>query len=177
MRRRRGEAGYILFYPLLLLAVFGVLASSCLPRYTAWYHQAVLTYEAERLAGELRLLQQASRTATVRLEAGETMSARRPELRCDYHERSYCLWRPQRNAAGEVRSGTFRAHRLSPGVRLQVLDAAAQSRISFGFNGGTVTPMSFRFTYDGDAAAVKYVVVHSGGRIRVGDRWEKNVDF
>ena len=39
MRRRRGEAGYILFYPLLLLAVFGVLASSCLPRYTAWYHQ------------------------------------------------------------------------------------------------------------------------------------------
>lgn len=170
MKGRSCEAGYVLLYPLLLLAVFGVIAAVALPRYAAWYHQAVLTYEAERLAGELRLLQQASRMATVRLEKGETMSALRPELRYDFAQRSYSLWRPQRNTAGEMRQGLFRTHVLTPGVCLRMVSASTKPIICFGFNGGTVMPMNFHFTYEGDASAGKDVIVHSGGRIRVVDR-------
>ena len=43
--------GYVLLYPLLFLTLFGLLAAGVLPRYTAWYREARLTYEAERLAG------------------------------------------------------------------------------------------------------------------------------
>ena len=65
--------GYVLLYPLLFLTLFGLLAAGVLPRYTAWYREARLTYEAERLAGELRLLRQASRLSLMRY-APETPS-------------------------------------------------------------------------------------------------------
>ena len=50
------SAGYVLLYPLLFLTLFGLLLAGFLPRYTEWYRQAQLSCEAERLAGELRLL-------------------------------------------------------------------------------------------------------------------------
>ena len=36
--------GYVLLYPLLFLTLFGLLAAGVLPRYTAWYREARLTY-------------------------------------------------------------------------------------------------------------------------------------
>ena len=39
--------------------------------------------------------------------------------------------------------------------------------LTFGFNGGTSSPTTFRLTYDKEEAYAKKVVVNAAGRIRV----------
>lgn len=161
--------GYVLLYPLLFLTLFGLLAAGVLPRYTAWYREARLTYEAERLAGELRLLRQASRLSLMRYTPGDTLYYR-PEFRYNEGDRSYWLVVHRHDEKNWLRKEEIRRYQLPPGMSLQMSNATHGSQLNwltFGFNGGTSSPTTFRLTYDKEEAYAKKVVVNAAGRIRV----------
>lgn len=170
------SAGHVLLYPLFFLTLFGLLLAGFLPRYTEWYRQAQLSCEAERLAGELRLLRQSSRLAVMRYESEDFMLPR-PTFRCDEDGGRYWLEIPKRGAGNVIQVDEVRMYHLPQGISLAIFDPARAGRetfgsgrydnVSFGYNGGTKNTLSLVLAYDHDWAHGKKVIVDAVGRIRV----------
>ena len=96
MKTQLDQKGFALAIVLLFVLAIGCATAVLVPRALRWQHAAVVQYETDCLASDLRLMQQMMRTATVypiEETAEHRLSDTAPEFELRDGEHAYIIWR------------------------------------------------------------------------------------
>ncbi len=166
MKTQLDQKGFALAIVLLFVLAIGCATAVLVPRALRWQHAAVVQYETDCLASDLRLMQQMMRTATVypiEETAEHRLSDTAPEFELRDGEHAYIIWRHTYEGSLPMSSRLVR-HDYPKALNIST---NTKRRIRFGSNGGTASTTTIYVFYTGEMERGKKIILDSVGRIRV----------
>ena len=166
MKTQLDQKGFALAVVLLFVLAIGCATAALVPRALRWQHAAIVQYETDCLASDLRLMQQMARTAAV-YPIEETsehgLSEAAPALEIRDEEHAYMIWR-YTYVGSRPKSSLLVRHAYPEALNIS---ANTKGRIQYGRNGGTANMTTIYVFYTGEMERGKKIILDSVGRIRV----------